>query len=249
MRFLLLPPGRRYRTFLAVALAAALGTVLGAAGANAVSLPPCVPLAALCYQLNETSGPMLDSSPNHVNSIKIMPGITRDGAAYHFNGTGSVIVPNRPPAQVGVRNFKVTVQLHLDPLPVCENDSCSQNFFQKGGLSMTRGQWKLEMSGTHVHCRIFGSLGEASVWYFGVGKKLTGNSPSYWHTLSCARVGDVVTLTVDGLKTKTSVETVPTGNVTTTRNVTLGGKGTGCGTDCDYMHGYLNYATLEYLGA
>lgn len=223
-----------------------LGSVVGAEGANAVNLPPCTAFTALCYQMNDKTGQMVDSSPNHVNSIKIMPGITRNGVSYHFNGTGSVIVPNKPAAQAGLRNFKVTVQVHLDPLPACTNDACSQNFFQKGGLSTTKGQWKLEMSGIHVHCRIFGSLGEASVWYFGVGKQLTTNSPSYWHTLTCARIGNVVTLTVDGKKTKNSVQTVATGNVTTTRNVTLGGKGTGCGTDCDYMRGYMNYAMLDY---
>jgi hypothetical protein len=52
---------------------------------------------------------------------------------------------------------------------------------------------------------------------------------------------------VDGKKTGNSVETVATGNVTTPRNATMGGKGQGCSTNCDYTRGFINYATLQYL--
>ena len=246
----------RLRVRLIVAMTAALAVTMsfgiGAGAASAATGEPDCSTMALCYLMNETTGPMIDSSPNHVNSIKIMQGITRDGSAYHFSGVGSVIVPNSPVAQVGTRDFIATVQLHLDPLPVCENGACDMNFFQKGGFNDNPafGQWKVEMSGTHVHCRIFGDQGEASVWYFGIGQKLTQGTPGtpgYWHTITCQRVGDKVTLSVDGKTTKNSVETVATGNVTTPRNVTVGGKGQGCGTNCDYTRGYLNYATLQYL--
>jgi hypothetical protein len=241
-----------------------LWTVGGVGAAHAATSGYAEPTPAqcaaygLCYRMDEPTSngltpktQMIDSSPNHVNSIKIMPGISRDGSAYKFVGTGSVIAPNKPAAQVGTRDFIITVQLHLDPLPVpCTEGSCSQNFFQKGGFNIdpSHGQWKLEMSGTHVHCRIFGDQGEASVWYFGVGKSLTtGTGSKYWHTLTCSRIGDQVMLTVDGKHTKNSVRTAPTGNVVNPRNVTIGGKGQGCGTDCDYTRGLINYATLKYL--
>lgn len=252
---------QRLRVGLVLATTAVLTLALSGLGAGLASAdtgePDCSSMG-LCYLMDEPASPpgpmtpMLDSSPNHANSIKIMQGITRDGSAYHFSGVGSVIVPNNPAAQVGTRNFIVTVQLHLDPLPVCQNGACDMNFFQKGGFNTDPafGQWKVEMSGTHVHCRIFGDQGEASVWYFGIGQKLTQGAPGtagYWHTITCSRVGDQVTLTVDGKQTKNSVETVPTGNVTTSRNVTVGGKGQGCGTNCDYTRGFMNYATLQYL--
>lgn len=244
-----------------LALLTAVGTAMlmtvggvGSANAAASTGEPTVAQCsayALCYLMNEPKSsapktPMLDSSPNHLNSIKIMPGITRDGSSYHFGGTGSVILPNKPPAQVGTRNFVITVQLHLDPLPPCAQDSCSQNFFQKGGYNIdpAHGQWKLEMSGTHVHCRIFGDQGEASIWFFGVGNQLASNTPSYWHTLSCSREGTTIKLTVDG---KTKTKTFTTGNVVNSRNVLIGGKGQGCGTDCDYTRGFINYATLQYF--
>ena len=220
MKITSLKPRTRALALMTTAVTAMLWTV-GGVGANAATIPT-VPeptncsTYALCYLMNEPAGgtattppktQMLDSSPNHVNSIKIMPGITRDGSAYHFVGTGSVIAPNKPAAQVGTRNFLITVQLHLDPLPGCTDGSCSQNFFQKGGFNIdpAHGQWKLEMSGTHVHCRVFGDAGEASVWYFGIGNSLTTGTlgkPGYWHTLTCSRVGDVVKLTVDGKSTE-----------------------------------------------
>lgn len=252
----------RLQMRLIIAMAAALSVVvsfgLGTGIASADTGEPDCSTMALCYLMDEPASPpgamtpMLDSSPNHENSIKIMQGITRDGSAYHFSGIGSVIVPNNPAATVGTRDFIATVQLHLDPLPVCQNGACDMNFFQKGGFNDNPafGQWKVEMSGTHVHCRIFGTGGEASVWYFGIGQKLTQGVPGtagYWHTITCSRVGDKVTLTVDGKTTKNSVETVATGNVTTPRNVTIGGKGQGCGDNCDYTRGFLNYATLQYL--
>jgi hypothetical protein len=247
-----------------------LWTVGGVGAAHAATTVVAEPTVAqcaayaLCYRMDEPKGgtltptpkppgtPMLDSSPNHLNSIKIMPGITRDGSSYYFSKTGSVIAPNKPAAQVGTRNFIITVQLHLDPLPQpCSEGSCSQNFFQKGGFNIdpSHGQWKLEMSGTHVHCRIFGDQGEASVWYFGVGKSLTaGSGSSYWHTLTCSRIGNQVKLTVDGKSTNNSWnKNVLTGNVVNPRNVTIGGKGQGCGTDCDYTQGFINFATLQYL--
>lgn len=235
-----------------------VGSVGTAHAATAPVLEPTVAQCAtyaLCYRMDEPTSngltpktPMLDSSPNKANSIKIMPGISRDGSSYKFVGTGSVIAPNSPAAQVGTRDFKITVQLRLDTLPPCAQDSCSQNFFQKGGFNLdpAHGQWKLEMSGTHVHCRIFGDQGEASVWMFGVGPSLTVDAgATKWHTISCSRVGTDITLTVDG-KTKV-VHNLPTGNVVNPRNVLIGGKGQGCGTDCDYTRGVINFATLQYL--
>ena len=267
MKIMSLKPRTRALALMTVALTAMLWTV-GGIGANATTIPT-VPeptncsTYALCYLMNEPAGgtattppktQMLDSSPSHLNSIKIMTGHHR-GTARRTTSSAPVrsSLPNKPPAQVGTRNFMVTVQLHLDPLPVpCSEGSCSQNFFQKGGFNIdpAHGQWKLEMSGTHVHCRIFGDGGEASVWYFGIGTSLTTGTvgkPGYWHTLTCSRVGDVVKLTVDGKSTKNSVETIATGNVTNPRNVTIGGKGQGCGTDCDYTRGFINFATLQYL--
>lgn len=256
MKRTLLQPRTRVLALLTAVGTAMLVTLGGVGTANAFTQPtePDCSAYALCYLMNEPASPpaamtpMIDSSPNHVNSIKIMQGITRDGSSYHFNKLGSVIAPNKPAAQVGTRDFKITVQLHLDTLvKPCAAGSCSQNFFQKGGFNLdpAHGQWKLEMSGTHVHCRIFGDQGEASLWIWNVGDSLTkGTGATYWHTLTCSRVGTSVTLTVDG---KHVTKTFTTGNVVNTRNVTIGGKGQGCGTDCDYTQGFINFATLQYL--
>jgi len=129
MKIKSLRPRSRVLTLLTAVGTALLVTLGGVGTANAATQPPeptveqCAAYA-LCYLMDEPASPpaamtpMLDSSPNHLNSIKIMQGITRDGSSYHFNKAGSVIAPNKPPAQVGTRNFIITVQLHLDPLPI-----------------------------------------------------------------------------------------------------------------------------------
>jgi hypothetical protein len=187
------------------------------------------------WQMNETSGRMLDSSGNHNNSTKIMPGITRDGASYHFVGTGSVIVKSSPSLQPGTRPFSISAAIHLDSW------GHGQNFFQKGGLSETRGQYKIEISGKHVHCRIAGTKGVASLWLW--GKYSVLHSPGF-HTVTCTRTADSVTLT---LGRSSVTQKVDVGSVTTPRNVTIGGKGWGCGDDCDYLHGNIDWARLTYL--
>jgi hypothetical protein len=185
------------------------------------------------WQMNERLGPMLDSSGNNNNSSKIMPGITRNGSGYHFSGTGSVIVPAKASLQPGARSFTISASIHLD-------QPGDQNFVQKGGLSATGGQWKIEMSGTHVHCRIAGTQGAASLWAWG---KYTFLHGAGFHSVTCAKTLTGVTLTVG----KTVVrQAIVVGTVSTPRNVTIGGKGFGCGTDCDYMVGTMDWATLTY---
>ena len=185
------------------------------------------------WQMNEKKGPMLDSSGNHNNSKRIMAGITRDGFSYHFSGLGSVIVPNRQSLQPGNRSFQMSARVSLD-------QTGDQNFFQKGGLSATLGQYKIEISGTHVHCRIAGTTGVASIWFWGVGKSMIHK----YHTITCTKYPDHVTASFDKW---TKTVKVAVGSVTTPRNVTIGGKGSGCGTDCDYLTGNIDWATLTYL--
>jgi hypothetical protein len=185
------------------------------------------------WQMNERGGKMLDSSGNKNNSLRIGPGITRDGRAYHFTGLGSIIVKTSSTLQPGSRSFQVAASVHL-------NATGDQNFVQKGGLSETLGQWKIEISGTHAHCRIAGTTGVASIWFWGVGKAMEKG----YHTFTCAKYPDHVTATFDK-QTKTQV--IAVGTVTTPRNVTIGGKGPNCGTDCDYLNGDIDWATLTYF--
>ena len=213
-------------------------SVIAVAGAAVTALAFTSPASATTtyganWQMNETKGQMLDSSGNGNNSIRIGPGITRNGSYYHFTGLGSIVVPTSSSLQPLDRNFSVAASVHLDA-------TGDQNFVQKGGKSDTLGQWKLEISGTHVHCRIAGTTGVASIWFWGVGPSMEKG----FHTITCTKYADHVTATFDN-QTKTQVVSV--GTVSTPRNVTVGGKGPNCGTDCDYTTGDIDWATLSYF--
>jgi len=213
-------------------------SVIAVVGAAVTALAFTSPASATTtyggnWQMNEKTGQMLDSSGNQNNSIRIGPGITRNGTYYHFTGLGSIIVKTSATLQPGDRDFQVAASVHLDA-------TGDQNFIQKGGLSDTLGQWKLEISGTHAHCRIAGTTGVASIWFWGVGPQLEKG----FHTFTCTKYADHVIATLDK---QTKTQTIAVGTVTTPRNVTIGGKGPNCGTDCDYTTGDIDWATLTYF--
>src|SRR5689334_9334377 len=81
------------------------------------------------WQMNETTGPMIDSSGNHNNSTIIEPGVTRDGSVYHFDN-GRVEVPSSPSDTPGARDFTLTARIHLDEI-------VSMNYVQKGVHTLT----------------------------------------------------------------------------------------------------------------
>jgi hypothetical protein len=83
-------------------------------------------------------------------------------------------------AELRDRNFEVAASVHFDA-------TGDQNFVQMGGLSDTFGRWKVEIFGTQVHCRIAGTTGVASIWFWGVGppmEKGFHTSDIDWATLT-----------------------------------------------------------------
>ncbi len=183
------------------------------------------------WQMNELSGPMLDSSGNGNNSSSIGAGITQNGSSYHFSGIGNVLVPSSASLVPGAQPFTLTVRLHLDKI-------ADENFVQKNTHNVGN-QIKLETSGKHLHCRVAGSTGVASVWGFGASPTLL----SGFHTVSCSKTDTSVTLTLDR---RSWTQNIAVGNVNTKAPFTIGGKSP-ClhpPTGCDYTFGSIDYVTL-----
>jgi hypothetical protein len=192
------------------------------------------------WQMNEINGPMRDSSGNNNNSQTIEPGVTRDGTYYHFN-RGRVIVPSSPSDTPGLRDFTLTARIHL-------NTIADENYVQKGVHSLVGQQIKIENSGNHLHCRVRGSLGEASVWGFGKAPVLLNG----YHTFACRKTSSAVQILLDGhLIHQVKIDV---GNLTTSSVWSFGGKDPclhpnappGSSVGCDFLQGSMDYVTLSY---
>jgi hypothetical protein len=196
------------------------------------ALPASAATTAGSWQLNEKTGPAKDSSGNGNASKSIGAGITRNGATYTFTGKGSVVIPSAPILVAGSRNFTITTRVHL-------TKTGDENFFQKGGYNQTGTQWKLEISGNHLHCRVAGNQGVASVWAWGKAPALL----SGFHTISCTKTATSVTLKLDA---KSWTQKIAVGAINNTLPVSIGGKTNCKPAQCDFTSGSIDYATLQY---
>jgi hypothetical protein len=182
------------------------------------------------WQMNEKAGPMKDSSGNGNNS-SMMTGVTRNGSVYEFAGKGRVVVPTSASLVPGSRNFTITARIHLTKV-------ADENFVQKNTYSQSGTQIKLETSGKHLHCRVAGNSGVASVWAWGKAPVLLNG----YHTISCTKTATSVTLKLDN---QSWTQNIAVGTVTTTAPMTVGGKYP-CKTDCDYTYGDIDWVTYTY---
>lgn len=171
--------------------------------------------------------------------LKRVKGVT--GAAAKFprkcRGCGRALIevsderslrPQRLPFSFGAA-VKVTdgqARPHKDP-----------NIVQKGYINGEGGQWKLELVTSMPRCVIAGRRGEvkaASMIHIDDGR---------WHNLECRRVGNLVTLRIDGKVAARAEGRI--GRVTTSAPVRIGGKSVGKASDNDQYHGTLDNVYLK----
>src|SRR5690349_19987959 len=124
------------------------------------------------------------------------------GSTYRCLGKGRVVVPTSASLVPGSRNFTLTARIHLTHL------GDGQNFVQKNTYSQSGTQIKLETSRNHLHCRVAGNSGVASVWGWGASTTLLNG----FHTLSCIKTATSVTLKLDN---KSWTQNIAVGTVTT----------------------------------
>jgi hypothetical protein len=114
------------------------------------------------------------------------------------------------------------------------------NIIQKGQATTSGGNFKLQIPSGVVECMFRGASG--SVMVSTAPRRLNDGQ---WHTVSCARTGDGVTLTVDG--STVARRSGRTGRIANSWPVSIGGK-TSCDqydVGCDYYAGDLDWVQID----
>jgi hypothetical protein len=170
------------------------------------------------WTMEDAGGTMADSSGRgHTGTLhgvtSRQPGQT--GFGYGFSGKPSyVTVPSSADFSPGTANFRIALSVRFSVLP---SSSVGDYDLLRRGLSSTAGgDYKLEiLRGGQAFCLFRGSGGQVSV----TGSRNLANNA--WHTLSCARIGNSVVLTVDGASVSRSGTT---GSIANTVPVYIGAK-------------------------
>lgn len=194
-----------------------LGTFVG----TLVLLMASPALAALLkvadWQMNETSGPMLDSSGNGNNGTP--EDVTQTGSEYVFNGTSSrVSVPDADSLDPGASDITLTARVQVAGTSL---DDDSYDIVRKG-LSTTRGgDYKMEIKRTSdptigkLNCVFKGSSG--TINRLAPRDVVDGNA----HTLECAKTGNSVVARVDG---QSYTKTGAAGSISNSQGILIGAK-------------------------
>ncbi len=161
-------------------------------------------LKAAGWQMNETSGQMLDSSGNNNNGTPT--DVLQTGSTYVFNGsTSHVAVPDADSLDPQENDITLTASVMVNGASL---DDDSYDVVRKGFVTTAGGDYKMEIKRTadptvgRLHCLFRGSLfrgslfrgNEATVSRVARPDIVDGN----WHTLQCVKTSDSVVARVDG---------------------------------------------------
>jgi hypothetical protein len=185
-------------------------------------------LKAADWQMEETSGQMIDSSGNgnHGNPTDVVQGVPDpelgDKPTYLFNGLSSrVAVPDNDSLDPGGKDITLTASVQVTNVPM---DDDSYDIVRKGLSSKTAGDYKMEIKRTSnpavgkLHCLFKGSGGRVN--RVAPPDIVDGN----WHTLECIKTSDSVVAKVDGGKSYT--KTGSAGTISNSKEVLVGAKKT-----------------------
>jgi hypothetical protein len=147
------------------------------------------------WNMDGTGSTMSDSTGRgHTGTLHHVavgqPGLS--GSAYGFSGKPSyVTVPSSGDFSPGSGNFKVTLSVRFPAVPSASVEDF--DLLRRGLSSTSGGSYKVEiLRSGRAFCDFRGSSGEVTV----TGTQNLANNK--WHTITCARVGSSVVLTVDG---------------------------------------------------
>jgi hypothetical protein len=177
------------------------------------------------WEMNETSGPMIDSSGNDNSGTPtddVVQGVqTEDGkSTYVFNGsTSHVAVPDDDSLDPQANDITLTASVKVNGESL-EDDS--YDVVRKGLSTTSGGDYKMEIKRTtdptigRLHCLFKGSGGRVNR----VARPDVVDGR--WHTLECVKTSDSVVARVDGGKAYTKAGSA--GSISSSSNVLVGAK-------------------------
>jgi hypothetical protein len=199
----------------------ALGTLVVALGLLMASPAAwAVLVKAADWQMNDTSGQMIDSSANNNNGTPTDVG--RTGSTYRFNGsTSRVAVPDDNSLDPAAKDITLRARLRVNGASL---DDDSYDVVRKGLSTTSGGDYKMEIKRTStnpavgkLHCVFKGSRGSA--------RKVARPDivDRNWHTLECAKTRTSVVARVDG---RSYTKTGSAGTISNSKEVLIGAKKT-----------------------
>jgi hypothetical protein len=194
-------------------------------------------LKAADWQMDETSGPMLDTSGNGNDGT---PTNLKDrtGSTDVFDGSSSLVtVPSSDSLNPGGANITLTlVAKFTKPPDAAVGD---YDLIRKGLSSTSGGEYKMEIlpRKNYTKAKAFCYFKDSSKK---VGKIINGPNlaDGTWHTLSCTKTSEYVQLSVDG---KNYTNQVVLGSISNSGPLTIGAK-TGGG---DWYSGDMDEVSVE----
>jgi Bacterial Ig-like domain/Laminin G domain len=208
------------------------------------------------WEMNELPGAttMSDSSGNGVDGTvgsAVRTGYQFDGATgYQWTKTNPNEAPAKPERLVqvdsdrlnpGYRDFSITLRFRTT--------HSAGNLLQKGQSTNKGGYFKFQNVRGQITCLVRGYDEQGNMLSKAVNTGVTPLDDGKWHTLTCARTADRVTLRVDG-SSKVRTALGPTGSISNDVPLTLAGK-PNCDqvtVTCDYFSGEMDYLHFHIEG-
>src|SRR5215207_4902974 len=169
------------------------------------------------WQMNETSGQMLDSSGNNNTGTPV--DVLQDGFGYVFNGSTSyVTVPDSDSLDPQENDITLRAGVKVTDAPM---DDDSYDIVRKGLSSTPGGDYKMEIKRAadptvgKLHCLFKGDGGRVNK--VAPQDIVDGN----WHTLECITTSTSVVASVDG---SGSTKAGSAGSIANPTNVLVGAK-------------------------
>src|SRR5829696_2124120 len=186
--------------------------------ASMASPARAVLLKAAEWQMDETSGQMIDSSGNNNNGTP--KNVRQTGSSYVFNGSTSyVAVPDAGSLDPKGKDITLRAHVKVTDRPM---DDDSYDIVRKGLVTTPGGDYKMEIKRAadptvgKLHC-LFNGDG-STVDKVARRDIVDGN----WHTLECIKTSTAVVARVDGRSGSTKAGSA--GSISNPTNVMVGAK-------------------------
>src|ERR671921_2783975 len=194
-------------------------------------------LKAADWQMNETSGQMIDSSGNNNNGTS--KDVIRTGSAYVFNGSTSyVLVPDSDSLDPQGKDITLSAGVKVTDAPM---DDDSYDIVRKGLAGSPGGDFKMEIKRAadptvgKLHCLFKGDEGTVDK----VARRDIVDGT--FHTLECIKTSTSVVARVDGKSGSTKAGSA--GSISNASNVMVGAK-TADPLD-DVFDGSMDFVSME----